>query len=74
MLSPLQHLAHWTISERTIHVVLLSKATVLRHEKPFPTGTLGDLLQARRKQAGMTREQLSKNNRYFALLSRPLGT
>jgi hypothetical protein len=33
MLSPLQHLAHWTFSQRTIRVVFSNKTEVLR----FPT-------------------------------------
>jgi transcriptional regulator with XRE-family HTH domain len=36
------------------------KAPFARHEKPFPTGTLGDLIRTRRQEAGLTREQLSQ--------------
>lgn len=53
-------LAHWTFTQRTIHVVLPIKAEVLRHEKLNPTGTLGDAIRAARLQAGLTREQLSE--------------
>jgi DNA-binding transcriptional regulator YiaG len=53
-------LAHWTFTQRTIHVVLPIKPSILRHEKSFPTGTAGDLIRARRIATGLTREQLSK--------------
>jgi hypothetical protein len=53
-------LAHWTFTQRTIHVILPNKTEVLRHEKHFPTGTLGDLIRTRRIEAGLTREQLSE--------------
>jgi DNA-binding transcriptional regulator YiaG len=56
----MQHLAHWTFTQRTIHIVLPIKPPILRHEKPNPTGTLGDAIRAARKQAGLTREKLSK--------------
>jgi ribosome-binding protein aMBF1 (putative translation factor) len=59
-LAPVNGLAHWTFTQRTIHVVLPNKTEVFRHEKHFPTGTLGDLIRVRRKEAGLTREQLSK--------------
>jgi hypothetical protein len=60
-MTPMRRLAHWIFTQRTIRVVLPKKAEVLRHEKPFPTviKTIGDLLMARRKEAGMTREKLS---------------
>jgi hypothetical protein len=55
-------LAHWIITQRTIHVVLPIKPLILRHEKPFPASikAVGGLLTARRKEAGITREILSK--------------
>jgi DNA-binding transcriptional regulator YiaG len=59
-LAPVNGLAHWIITQRTIHVVLPNKTEVLRHEKYFPTGTLGDLIRARRKEAGLTRGIFSK--------------
>ena len=52
-------MAHWTFTQRTIHVVLANKPEVLRHEKPNPTGTIGDAIRAARLKAGLTREQLS---------------
>jgi DNA-binding transcriptional regulator YiaG len=59
-LAPARCLAHWTFTQRTLHVVLPNKTQVLRHEKHFPTGTPGDLIRARREEAGLTREQLSR--------------
>jgi hypothetical protein len=61
-LAPARCLAHWIITQRTIHVVLSNKPEILRHEKPFPAiiKTVGDLLMARRKEAGLTRGILSK--------------
>jgi ribosome-binding protein aMBF1 (putative translation factor) len=55
-------LARWIITQRTIHVVLPNKPETLRHDKPFPAiiKTVGDFLMARRKEAGLTREILSK--------------
>jgi DNA-binding XRE family transcriptional regulator len=49
-------LAHWIISRRTINVVLVSKSSILSLDKPFPAAvnTVGDLLVARRKAAGLT--------------------
>ena len=35
------------------------KAPRFYHEKPFPTGTLGDLIRAQRREAGLSRKQLS---------------
>jgi DNA-binding transcriptional regulator YiaG len=52
-------LAHWTFTQRTIHIVLPIKAPVAQHKKPFPTGTLGDLIRAQRIKAGLTQRQLS---------------
>jgi hypothetical protein len=51
---------HWTFTQRTIHVVLPNKTEVLRHDRPTPTGTPGDLIRVRRKEAALTWEQLSK--------------
>jgi DNA-binding transcriptional regulator YiaG len=55
-------LAHWTITQRTIHVVLPNKLSVLRHDKLHPTAinTLGSLLVARRKKAGLTQQKLTE--------------
>jgi len=53
-------LAHWTITQRTIHVVIPNKPPVLGHEKQILTGTAGDTIRLAREQAGLTREQLSK--------------
>jgi len=38
------------------------KTEVLRHDKPFPAfiKTISDLFMARRKEAGLTRQQLSE--------------
>jgi DNA-binding transcriptional regulator YiaG len=52
-------LAHWTFTQRTIHAVLPIKAPVAQHKKPFPTGTLGDLIRAQRIEAGLTQRQLA---------------
>jgi len=49
-----------TFTQRSIHVVLQIKSNDLGHEKPFPTGTVGDLLRERRQVAGLTRQQLSQ--------------
>jgi transcriptional regulator with XRE-family HTH domain len=32
----------------------------MRHDKPFPTGTVGDLIRAQRMETGLTREQLAQ--------------
>jgi DNA-binding transcriptional regulator YiaG len=55
-------LAHWIISQRTIHVVLAPKSSILRPEKPLPTAikTLGDFLLAHRKAAGLTQEKAAE--------------
>jgi ribosome-binding protein aMBF1 (putative translation factor) len=53
-------LAHWTFTQRTIHVALANKTPVLRYEKHILTGTVGDAIYAARKQAGMTQEQLAQ--------------
>jgi DNA-binding transcriptional regulator YiaG len=53
-------LAHWTISQRTIHTVLPIKTEAYRYEKPNPASTLGDAIRAARQKAGLTREQFSK--------------
>jgi DNA-binding transcriptional regulator YiaG len=58
-LAPATCLAHWTFTQRTIHVDLPIKASVAQYKKPFPTGTVGDLIRARREEAGLTRRQLS---------------
>jgi len=44
-LAPVTDLAHWIITQRTIHVVLQNIRKVIRHEKPFLTivKTVGDL-------------------------------
>jgi hypothetical protein len=53
-MAPVNGLAHWTFTQRTIHVVLPNKTEVLRHDKPTPTGTPDDLIRVRRKEAGLT--------------------
>jgi DNA-binding transcriptional regulator YiaG len=62
LMSATNLLARLTISQRSIHVVLPSKTSVSRHDKPFPTTvkTIGDLLVARRKEAGLTQEKLAE--------------
>ena len=60
MLAPARCLAHWTITRRTIHVVLPVKPSILRQEKQNPTGTVGDSIRVARKQAGMTQERLAQ--------------
>jgi DNA-binding transcriptional regulator YiaG len=61
-MAPVNGLAHWIITQRTIHIVLPNKTEVLRNEKPVPAiiKTVGDFIRARRKEAGLTREILSK--------------
>jgi hypothetical protein len=54
------NLAHWTFTQRTIHVAFANKVSVLRHEKQFPARTAGDLIGTQRQEAALTREQLSK--------------
>jgi len=53
--------AHLTFAQRTIHVGNLKKTRVYFHHKPFPLEikTIGDLLLAKRKQAGFTLKQLA---------------
>ena len=58
-MTAIRHLAHWTITQRQIHVILASKSSVLRHEKPILTETVGNVILAARKQAGLTQEKLS---------------
>jgi DNA-binding transcriptional regulator YiaG len=58
-LAPATGLAHWTFTQRTIHVDLPTKEPVAQYKKPFPTRTVGDLIRARRKEACLTRRQLS---------------
>jgi DNA-binding transcriptional regulator YiaG len=52
-------LAHWTFTQRTIHVVLPIKPATLGHGKLNPASTLGDAIRAARHKANMTRQQLS---------------
>jgi ribosome-binding protein aMBF1 (putative translation factor) len=54
-------LAHWTISQRTIHVVLGNKTTNFHHNKQISasSGTIASLIIAARKNAGLTQEQLA---------------
>jgi len=60
--TPMRLLAHWIITQRTIHVVLPNKPSVLRHDKLRPTAikTLGSLLVARLKKAGLTQQKLAE--------------
>jgi DNA-binding transcriptional regulator YiaG len=55
-------LALWTITQRQIHVVLANKRAILSHSKPSPRTpeTAGDLLAAKRKEAGLTQEKLAE--------------
>jgi len=55
-------LARWTITQRAIHVVLPPQLTGLRYGKPttIVIKTIGDLLVARRKEAGLTQEKLAE--------------
>jgi ribosome-binding protein aMBF1 (putative translation factor) len=55
-------LAHWTFTQRSIHLVLGNKPSVLKRDKPFPATvhTLGDLIVASRKEAGLTQEKLAE--------------
>ena len=45
LFSPLQLLAHWTISQRTVHAILANKPQVLRRDKLLPArnGAIGTL-------------------------------
>jgi hypothetical protein len=47
-------------TRRTLHVILVNKPVILKHEKPNPTGMVGEAIGLAREQAGLTREQLSK--------------
>ena len=53
-------LAHWTFTQRTIHINLPIKPAVAQHIKHNPTGTLGDLIRSARKEASLTQKQLSQ--------------
>jgi DNA-binding transcriptional regulator YiaG len=55
-------LAHWIISQRSIHIVLANKSAVLRRDKLIPTAnkSTGDLIVACRKEAGLTQEKLAR--------------
>ena len=54
-------LAHLTFTQRSIRAVLPIKAGVLRKDKPVPATpqTLGDLLVACRKEAGLKQKELA---------------
>jgi len=58
-LAPALCLAHWTITQRTIRVVLPNESEALRYKKHNPAGTAGDIIRLARKQAKLTREQLA---------------
>ncbi|HVU26332.1 MAG TPA: hypothetical protein VHG71_01180 [Verrucomicrobiae bacterium] len=53
-------LAHWTISQRMIHVILPTKMSILKRDKSNPVGTVGDLIVVAKKEAGLTQENLGK--------------
>jgi len=59
-LAPARCLAHWTITQRTIHVNLGMKPPVLAREKPNLTGTVGGSIRIARRQLDMTQEQLAQ--------------
>ena len=59
-MAPARCLAHWTITQRTIHIGLPIKSAILGRENLNLTGTVGDSIRAARKQAGMTQEQLAQ--------------
>jgi DNA-binding transcriptional regulator YiaG len=59
-LAPARCLAHWTITQRTIHVVLPIKSAILKHGKPNLTGTVGSSIRFARKQVCLTQEQLAQ--------------
>jgi DNA-binding transcriptional regulator YiaG len=61
-LAPARCWAHWTFTQRTIHVVLASKSAVLKNDKQFSSSvkTPGDRIVAARKEAGLTQEQLAE--------------
>lgn len=56
----MQHLAHWTISQRSNRVDLPIKADDYRGEKTNYSGSAGEQIRTARMQAGLTRDQLSK--------------
>ena len=59
-MAPARCLAHWTITQRTVHVVLADKTALLSHEKPFCAGTIGEAIRTARIQAGLTQEKLAE--------------
>jgi DNA-binding transcriptional regulator YiaG len=61
-LAPAPCLAHWTITQRSIHVVLANKAPILKYGNSLPAAvkTPGDLLVACRKEVGLTQEKLAE--------------
>jgi DNA-binding XRE family transcriptional regulator len=58
-LAPARCLAHWTITQRTIHVVLSNKPEVLKYEKPLLSGTVGGKIRQARHGARLTQEKLA---------------
>jgi DNA-binding transcriptional regulator YiaG len=58
----LHHLARLTFSQPTIHVIFQPKSSVLLHRRPFPMEikTIGDLLVATRKAAGLKQKEVSQ--------------
>jgi ribosome-binding protein aMBF1 (putative translation factor) len=61
-LAPARCLAHWIISQRTVHIVLASKSSALKHDKPLSTyhPLPGNLIVTARKEAGLTQERLAE--------------
>ena len=60
IIDPVRALAHWTITQRTIHIVLANKPPVLSHEKTILTGSVGDIIRAVRRHTGLTQEKLAE--------------
>lgn len=52
-------LAHWTITQRTIRVILPMKAVNLENEKHNWNGIFGEAIRAARQKIGMTQENLA---------------
>jgi len=53
-------LAHWTITQRTIHVVLPKKTAVSDHGKSTFAQTISATIRGARKQAGLTQKKLAE--------------
>jgi len=61
-LAPTRHWAHWSFTQRTIRVILADKLLALKQNMSilYTTKTLGKLLVAKRKEAGLIQQKLAE--------------